>query len=88
MSVNKSHMVAQLVTLARRFQSLGNVSMFSLLEATGYFALHDQTSEADIRSALVCCPECVQDWFKYSEDMRTSSGWYLAENDEGCYEIG
>ena len=81
-------MVGQLVTLPRRFHSLGNVSMFSLLEVTGYFGIHEQVSEADIRAALVRCPECVQEWFQYSEDKRTSSGWYLTENDEECYETG
>jgi hypothetical protein len=80
-------MVAEIVTLPRRFQSPGAVSMFTLVEATGYFRLHDQISEADIRAALVRFPECVQEWFHYSEDKRTS-GWYLTENDEGCYETG
>lgn len=51
--MKKSDMVGQLVTLPRRFHSLGNVSMFSLLEVTGYFGLHEQVSEADIRAALV-----------------------------------
>jgi hypothetical protein len=62
--------------------------MFSLLEATGYFGLHDQISEADIRAALACCQECVQEWLQYAEDKRTRSGWYLTQNDEGCYETG
>jgi hypothetical protein len=88
MSVNKTNIVSQIVTLPRRFHILGDVSMFSLVEATGYFALHDQISEADIRAALVRWPECVQDWFQHSEDKRTSSGWYLAEDNESCYETG
>jgi len=81
--MNKSGIVAQIVTLPRRFQGLGNVSMFSLVEATGYFALHDQISETDIRAAIVRSPGCVQDWLHYSEGKRTPSGWYFAENDEG-----
>jgi len=62
--------------------------MFSLVEAIGYFGVHDQISEAVIRAALVRCPECIRDWMRYSEDKRTSSGWYLTHNDEGCYEVG
>jgi hypothetical protein len=85
---NKSQIAMQIVTLPRRFQSRGNVSMFSLLEATGYFGLHDQISEADIRTVLVRCSECVQEWIQYSEDKRASSGWYVMENHEGCYEVG
>ena len=88
MNINKSDMVAQIVTLPRKFQALGNVSMFSLLEATGYFKLRDQISEDDIRTALLCRPECVQEWIQYSEDKRISSGWYATKNDEGCYETG
>jgi hypothetical protein len=62
--------------------------MFSLLEATGYFGFHNQISEPDIRAALGRCPQCVEEWMQYSEDKRTMSGWYVAHNDEGCYEIG
>ncbi len=88
MNTNTAEMVAQIITLPRRFHSLGNVSVFSLLQATGYFGLHDQISEDDIREALHRCPECIQEWVQYSEDKRTSSGWYIMENDEGCYEVG
>ena len=41
-----------------------------------------------IRTALVCCPECVQEWMQYAADKRTASGWYVTLNDEGCYETG
>ena len=77
----------QIVTMPRRFHSLGNISIFSLLQETGYFELHDQISEDDIRTALLCCRECIQEWIQYSEDKRSSSGWYLTLNDEDLYEI-
>jgi hypothetical protein len=86
MNFNKADIATQIVTLPQTFHSLGNVSIFTLLKATGYFELHDQISEGDIRSALLCCPECVQEWIQYSEDKRSSSGWYLTLNDEGLYE--
>jgi hypothetical protein len=73
--------------LPREFHSLGNVSVFSLLKATGYFELYDQISEADIGAALTRRPECVDAWMQYSEDKRTPSGWYFTSNDEGCYEV-
>ena len=88
MNFNKADIVKQIVTLPRTFHSLGNVSIFILLEATGYFELHDQISEDDIRTALLCCPECVQEWMQYCSDKRTSSGWYIRLNDEELYEIG
>ena len=80
-------LVAQIVTLPRRFHSLGNTSMFSLLDGTGYFGSHDQISEADIRAALVRSAECVEEWIQYSEDKRTC-GWYVMKINEGWYEIG
>lgn len=85
-TINKVDIAVQIVTMPRRFHSLGNISIFGLLEETGYFELHDQISEDDIRTALLCCPECVQEWIQYSEDKRSSSGWYLTLNDEGLYE--
>jgi hypothetical protein len=86
--MNKADIATEIVTLPRRFHGLGNVSIFSLLEATGYFGLHHQISEHDIREALLRCPECIQEWMQYAEDKRTPSGWYLTQNDEGCYETG
>jgi hypothetical protein len=88
MNLNKNDMALQIASLPQRFHSLGNVSMFSLLEATGYLGLHEQISETDIRKALVSCPECVQEWMQYSEDQRSSSAWYFTLNDEGLYETG
>jgi hypothetical protein len=87
-TINNVDIAMQIVTMPRRFHSLGNISIFSLLEETGYFELHDQISEDDIRTALLCCPECVQEWMQYCSDKRTSSGWYIRLNDEELYEIG
>jgi hypothetical protein len=58
------------------------------LKASGYFELHDQVLEADVRAALLRCPECVEEWMQSAEDKRTSSGWYVTPNDEGYYETG
>ena len=79
---------AEIVALPQRFHSLRDVSIFLLLEATGYFRLHDQISAGDIRAALLRCPESSEEWMQYSEDKRTSSGWYLTQNDEGRDEVG
>jgi len=70
---------AEIVTLSQRFHSLGDVSIFSLLEATGYFGLRDQISAGNIHTALLRCPESTEEWMQYSEDKRTSSGWYLTK---------
>ncbi len=87
MKVKKSDMIAQIVTLPRRFQTVGKASMFSLVEATGYFAFYDQISETDIRAALNHCRECVREWIQYSEDQRTA-GRYITQENAGCYKVG
>jgi hypothetical protein len=61
--------------------------MFRLLQATGYFEVHDQISEPDIQFGLARSPESVEEWTQYSEDKRTS-GWYIIQDDEGRYEVG
>ena len=87
-TINNVEIAMQIVTMPRRFHSLGNISIFSLLEETGYFELHDQVSESDIRVALLLDPECVQEWMQYCSDKRTSSGWFIRLNDEELYEVG
>lgn len=87
-AINNVDIAMQIVTMPRRFHSLGNISIFSLLKETGYFELHDQISEEDIRTALLCCPECIREWMQYSEDQRSSNAWYFTLNDEGLYETG
>ena len=77
----------QIVTIPRKFHT-GDMSVFALLEATGYFELHDQVSESDIRVALLRDPESVQEWMQYCSDKRTSSGWLIRLNDEELYEVG
>ena len=88
MKANSDEVAAKIVTLPGEFHRLGNVSILSLLQATGYFEFHDQIAEEDIREALIRFPERVEEWIQYSEDKRTSSGWYVIQNDEGLYETG
>ena len=80
--------IATQIVMIPRARHVRDMSIFALLKETGYFELHDQVSEGDIRNALACDPECVQEWFQYCEDKRTSSGWYIRLNDEDLYEIG
>jgi hypothetical protein len=68
--MNKTDMVEQIVRVPRRFRILGNASMFSLVEATGYFRFHGQISEADIRGALFLgMPHCIRGVFMISSSM-------------------
>jgi hypothetical protein len=80
-------MLIELVRLPRRF-NVSSMSMYELLRQTGYFQLCDEVSEADIRETLVQHPECVDEWISYSQDKRTSSGWYIKQEDSTIYKVG
>jgi hypothetical protein len=88
MNTTVNDMVAEIVTLPRRFHKQRDKSMVTLLQETGYFELHDLVTENDIHVALVKDPDCVPEWIQLSEDQRTSSGWYISRNDEGLFEVG
>jgi hypothetical protein len=83
-----SDIADQIVALPRVFHERGNVSPFSLLKSTGYFKAHHHISAAEIRAALLRSPESVREWMEYSEDKRTTSGWYVKQNDDRRYEVG
>lgn len=87
MNMTINNIALEIVTIPRKFHNR-DMSVFALLEATGYFGLHDQVSETDIREALARDPACVQEWMQYCSDKRTSSGWYIRFNNEQLYEIG
>lgn len=77
-----------LILIPRTFHRLGNVTTYDLLKETGYFEMHDQVSKESIHEALAQQPECIDEWMLYSQDKRTSSGWYLKKNDEDTYIVG
>jgi hypothetical protein len=87
MNFNKAKIATEIVTIPRRMHS-EDKSPFALLEATGYFELHDQVSVSDIREVVSQNSECVQEGMQYSEDQRSSSAWYFTLNDERPYETG
>ena len=86
--MNASNIATAVIQIPRTFGNLGNVSIFSLLKGTGYFEMHDQVSEAEIHEALIRQPECVDDWMLYSDDKRSSEGWYLKQGNGSSYTVG
>lgn len=77
-----------LINLPRKFNSVGNKSIYDLLKETGYFEIHDKISVESIRNRLAQSPEYVKDWILYSEDKRSSSGWYFKQEDSQRYVVG
>lgn len=77
-----------LINIPRRFNSVGNMSIYNLLKETGYFEIHDQISVKNILNVLAQYSECVEDWIVYSEDKRIGSGWYFKQEDNQKYVVG
>jgi hypothetical protein len=62
--------------------------MYELLRHTGYFEAYDQVCEAALCDTLARYPECVDEWILYSEDKRTTSGWYIKQEEDARYKVG
>lgn len=69
--------INELINLPRQFNSVDNKSIRILLKETGYFEIHNQISVEKIRDVLIHHPDRVDDWIAYSEDKRSSFGWYF-----------
>lgn len=86
--MGKSRTIKEIIFLLDKFYCEGNVSVYSLLEKSGYFELYDQISEGDIFRELTKHQECIDQWLGWSESKRSSSGWYFKENENGQYIVG
>lgn len=86
--MNTKDTVNKILSIPREFNNLRNTSIYSLLKESGYFETYNQVKEVDIAEALKKQPECITDWLMWSEDKRSSSGWYLKQNEFGKYTVG
>jgi hypothetical protein len=80
--------VAKVCDLPVQFRARGNVSVVQLLEESGYRAAPETLSVAAVSAHLHKHPDLIEAWFMYSEDKRTSSGWYISQRSNGVFEIG
>jgi len=85
--MTKPNTVINIINIPVEYNKRDDVSIFSLIEESGYFNAHDQITYDDIRAAIVEYPESVNAWLQYSEDKRSSDGWYFKPADQG-YEVG
>jgi hypothetical protein len=56
------------------------LSLQHYVEESGYFAKPEELSVAAVVSLLRQNPELVDQWFFFSEDKRTSDGWYVMDD--------
>jgi hypothetical protein len=86
--MNLLHVVAAICHLPVRFKVRNSASMLTLVEESGYRAAPDLLSVDVVSAYLAERPSLVDAWLKYSQDKRTSSGWYVTEQSTGTCEVG
>lgn len=86
-NVNAVTTATQVVLLARAFASRGDVTMAGLLRESGYFNTPHTVTESALNEALRANPACVDDWLLWSENKRTTSGWFLRRLGPTTYEV-
>ena len=85
--IDKPSTIIGVIHLAKNVRERNNVAIYSLLKEVGYFDMYNEVSEDVIREALLLHPNCVNDWIRFSEDKRSSAGWYFQQNGID-YEVG
>ncbi|TGE18565.1 hypothetical protein [Hymenobacter elongatus] len=76
METNIYSIIESAVNLPSDFH-LKNISAFTLLQESNYFESYNKIHEESIISKLNSNPSLVDQWLQWSEDQRTSSGWYF-----------
>jgi len=80
--------VAKICDLPVQFKVRGNVSVVDLVAASGYPAAPEALTVTAVSAYLREHPDLIEAWLTYSEDKRTSSGWYVSQRSSGTFEIG
>lgn len=80
--------VTRVCDLPVQFKARGTVSVLDLVDESGYRA-----DPASLTVDAVCAhlrghPDLVDAWLAYSEDKRTSAGWYVTQRSGDTFEVG
>jgi len=73
--------------MPKRFYDERNISMITLLRESGYYKFYKEIDPIDILQVLTELRECIKYWITWSENKRTSSGWYII-NRNNKYIVG
>jgi hypothetical protein len=78
--------------MPKDFISLGNKSMVRLLAESGFLEQRAKVRKDEIIEFLRTHPDFIESWEGYSQDKRSSSGWYLLHEDKiwtvGYFSVG
>ncbi len=69
--------IKKIIFIPRKFHELKNISTFDLLKDSGYFQNFKNISKKSIYDVLKINSDCLNEWILYSEDKRTTSGYYF-----------
>ncbi len=87
MSESQGQLAADVVSLAGRYRSQEELSIYEMLKRTGYPARRGTLTVEAIRKALASDPERMSEWLDYSANKRANAGWYI-RNANGQFEVG
>ena len=73
----------QLDSICRIPQARRRRSLRDLVSESGYRELRPTLTREQVADHLARHPGLVLDWLRYSEDKRTSGGWYLLHPSSG-----
>lgn len=65
--------------MPRTSLSRRDVSTYAILEQSGYFERHADVTPELLAEILASDASLVDDWLAFSENKRTSSGWYFCQ---------
>jgi hypothetical protein len=68
--------------------ALGTMSPVELVERSGYRGLRSEVTVERLADCLAQHPDWVSAWLDYSEDKRSSPGWYIEDRDATETRVG
>jgi len=87
MSQSQEQIADEVASLAGRYRSQEELSIYEMLERTGYVERRVALPVEAIRKALARSPEHLREWLEYSADKRSGGGWYV-RGENGRFEVG
>lgn len=87
MNQSEEQLADDLASLAGRYKSQEELSIYEMLKRTGYIERRGSLTVEAIRKALARSPEHLCEWLEYSADKRSGGGWYI-RGENGQFEVG
>lgn len=82
MSVDKTRLQAILGIAHATSIGGAGLSLREALRVTGYADHRASFAAADLQPIIAAQPVLVEQWLSYSEDKRTTGGWYITRDGE------